>query len=162
MFEFLFKYPATGFSRGQFVLLAPWPVWLLVVAVLAAAGALAWHVSRHRGLLSGARPVMVWLLETALVALVLFLLWHPAITIATLRPQQNVVAVLVDDSRSMAVPENGTTRLPQPENLPNAGLLANLEKKFQARLSRFANNLERIQSAGQLSGTAAAPHRARG
>ena len=33
MFEFLFKYPATVFSRGQFVLLAPWPVWLLVVAV---------------------------------------------------------------------------------------------------------------------------------
>ena len=53
---------------------------LLVVAVVAAAGALAWHVSRHRGLLSGVRPVMVWLLETALVALVLFLLWHPAIT----------------------------------------------------------------------------------
>ena len=97
MFEFLFKYPATVFSRGQFVLLAPWPLWLLVVAVLAAAGALAWHVSRHRGLLSGVRSVMVWLLETALVALVLFLLWHPAITIATLRPQQNVVAVLVDD-----------------------------------------------------------------
>ena len=141
MFEFLFKYPATVFSRGQFVLLAPWPVWLLVVAVLAAAGALAWHVSRHRGLLSGVRPVMVWLLETALVALVLFLLWHPAITIATLRPQQNVVAVLVDDSRSMAVLENGTTRLAQAEKLLTGGLLANLEKKFQVRLYRFGKGL---------------------
>src|SRR5260370_36844480 len=131
MFEFLFKYPATGFSRGQFVLLAPWPAWRLVVAVLAAAGALAWHVSRQRGLLSGARPVMVWLLETALVALVLFLLWHPAITIATLRPQQNVVAVLVDDSRSMAVPENGTSRLAQAQKLLSDGLLQDLTKKFQ-------------------------------
>ena len=156
MFEFLFKYPATVFSRGQFVLLAPWPVWLLVVAVLAAAGALAWHVSRHRGLLSGVRSVMVWLLETALVALVLFLLWHPAITIATLRPQQNVVAVLVDDSRSMAVLENGTTRLAQAEKLLTGGLLANLEKKFQVRLYRFGKNLERIQKVDQLSGTAPA------
>jgi len=25
MFEFLFKYPATVFSKGQFVLLAAWP-----------------------------------------------------------------------------------------------------------------------------------------
>src|SRR2546427_11719353 len=62
MFEFLFKYPATVFSRGQFVLLAPWPVWLLVVAVVAAAGAVAWDVSRQRGLLSGGRPLSVWLL----------------------------------------------------------------------------------------------------
>jgi uncharacterized membrane protein len=156
MFEFLFKYPATVFSRGQFVFLAPWPAWLLAAAMVAAAGALAWHVSRNRGLLSGTRPVMVWLLETALVALVLFLLWHPAISIATLRPQQNVVAVLIDDSRSMAVPENGSTRLAQAEKLLDGGLLANLEKKFQLRLYRFGNNLARIQKLDQLSGNAPA------
>jgi hypothetical protein len=156
MFELLFKYPATVFSRGQFVFLAPWPVWLLAVAVVAAAGALAWHVSRHHGLLSGARPVVVWLLETALVALVLFLLWHPAISIATLRPQQNVVAVLVDDSRSMGMPENGSTRLRQAEKLLNDGLLANLNKKFQVRMYRFGENLERIQRLDQLSGAAPA------
>ncbi len=156
MFELLFKYPATVFSRGQFVFLAPWPVWLLAVAVLAAAGALAWHVARHHGLLLGARPVVVWLLETALVALVLFLLWHPAISIATLRPQQNVVAVLVDDSRSMGMPENGSTRLAQAERLLNDGLLANLNKKFQVRMYRFGENLERIQKLGQLSGAAPA------
>src|SRR3989442_1147843 len=113
MFELLFKYPTTIFSRGQFVFLAPWPSWVLPLAILAAAGALACHVSRHRGLLSGLRPIAIWLLETTLVALVLFLLWHPAISIATLRPQQNVVAVLVDDSRSMAMAENGSTRLAQ-------------------------------------------------
>src|ERR1700732_4043302 len=134
MFEFLFKYPATVFSRGQFVFLAPWPVWILAVAVLMAGGALAWHVSRHRGLLSGVRPVVVWVLETALVALVLFLIWHPAISIATLRPQQNVVAVLVDDSRSMNATENGTTRLRQAGDVLNGGLLTSLQKKFQVRL----------------------------
>ena len=153
MFEFLFKYPATVFSHGQFVLLAPWPPWLLIVAILTAAGALAWHVSRHRALLSGLRPVAVWLLETTLVALILFLLWHPAISIATLRPQQNVVAVLVDDSRSMAVPENGSTRLAQAGKLLNGGLLASLQKKFQVRLYRFGKNLERIQNLNQLTGS---------
>ena len=71
MFEFLFKYPATVFSRGQFVFLAPWPAWLLGLAIVAAAGALAWHVSRNRGTAFGRAPALVWLLETALVALVL-------------------------------------------------------------------------------------------
>ena len=40
MFEFLFKYPASIFHKGQFVLLTPWPLWLLGVAILAAAGLL--------------------------------------------------------------------------------------------------------------------------
>jgi uncharacterized membrane protein len=154
MFEFLFKYPASVFSRGQFVFLAPWPAWLLALAVLLAGGALAWHVFRHRGLLSGVRPVVVWLLQTALVALVLFLLWHPAISIATLRPQQNVVAVMIDDSRSMSVPENGSTRLAQAKKLLDGGLQAALQKRFQVRLYRFGANLERIQNLDQVSGTA--------
>jgi uncharacterized membrane protein len=152
MFEFLFKYPAAVFSRGQFVFLAPWPAWLLELAILMAAVALAWHVRRHRGLLHGFRPLVVWLLETALVALVLFLLWHPAISIATLRPQQNVVAVLVDDSRSMSTSENGSARLAQAQKLLSSNLIPDLAKKFQVRLYRFANNLERIQKPDQLTG----------
>ena len=32
MFEFLFKYPAPVFSRGTFVLLSGWPMWVLGAA----------------------------------------------------------------------------------------------------------------------------------
>src|ERR1019366_8769084 len=93
MFEFLFKYPGAVFQKGQFVLLASWPVWILALGVVAASGLLLWHVRRNRGSLTGTRPLVIWMLETAMIALLLFLLWHPAISIATLRPQQNVVAV---------------------------------------------------------------------
>jgi uncharacterized membrane protein len=154
MFELLFKYPTTIFSRGQFVFLAPWPSWVLPLAILAAAGAVAWHVTRHRGLLSGLRPAAIWLLQTALIALVLFLLWHPAISIATLRPQQNVVAILLDDSRSMTVPETGGTRLVQAKKVLNDGLLNALEKKFQVRLYRFGKDLERVDKLDQITGAA--------
>ena len=37
MFEFLFKYPPAIFSKGKFVLLSPWPVWLLLLLLVAAA-----------------------------------------------------------------------------------------------------------------------------
>ena len=155
MFEFLFKYPGEVFHKGQFVMLAPWPLWILALGVIAAGGLLLWHVRRNRGLLSGTRPLVIWMLETAMVALLLFLLWHPAISIATLRPQQNVVAVVVDDSRSMAIREGSQSRSAQAAAVLDRKLLAALGQKFQVRLYRFGKEAERIQKTSQL--TAAAP-----
>src|SRR5438094_3889329 len=154
MFEFLFKYPATVFSKGQFVLLAAWPAWTLGLAIAAIAVALGWHVRRRRGFLTGARPVAIWLLETLLAALMLFLLWHPAISIATLRPQQNIVSVLIDDSRSMSIKEDGKTRLEQATSGLNSGVLEALRKRFQVRLYRFGKDAERIEKTEQANGTA--------
>src|SRR2546423_10966655 len=138
MFEFLFKYPATVFSKGQFVLLGSWPVWALAVAILAVALGLGWHISRSRGFLTGTRPIAIWLLETLLAALVLFLLWHSAISIATLRPQQHIGSVLIDDSRSMAIKDsNGKSRLEDGTAGLNAGVLDARRKRFQGRLYRI-------------------------
>jgi len=156
MFEFLFKYPATVFSKGQFVLLGAWPVWILAVSIAAIAVGLGWHVWRRRGFLTGARPAAIWLLQTLLAALVLFLLWHPAISIATLRPQQNIVSVLVDDSRSMAINEDGTTRLDQAAKGLNNGVLEALRKRFQVRLYRIGKEAQRIDKTDQLTGSATA------
>ena len=151
MFEFLFKYPGAVFQKGHFVLLAPWPLWAFVLGVIAAGALLLWHVRRHRGLLTGVRPLVIWMLETAMVALLLFLLWHPAISIATLRPQQNVVAVMVDDSRSMAIRDGSPTRSAQAAALLDHKLLAALGEKFQVRLYRFGKDPERIQKTAQLT-----------
>jgi uncharacterized membrane protein len=155
MFEFLFKYPSSIFHKGQFVLLTPWPVWILAAAILAAAGLLFWHVRRNRGMLSGLRPIAICLLETGLIALILFLLWHPALSIATLRPQQNVVAVLVDDSRSMNISDQSGTREAAAKAILDGGLLKSLDQKFQVRLYKFGKEADRIQRADQL--TAGAP-----
>jgi uncharacterized membrane protein len=151
MFEILFKYPASIFHKGHFVFLTPWPLWLLALAILAAAGLLYWHVRRNHGMLSGLRPVVIWLLESGLVALLLFLLWHPALSIATLRPQQNVVAVLVDDSRSMSLADASGTREAAAQAVLNGGLLKSLGDRFQVRLYKFGKEPERIQRPEQLS-----------
>ena len=156
MFELLFKYPASIFHKGHFVLLTPWPLWLLGVGILAAAGLLFWHVRRNHGMLSGARPIAIWLLETALIALLLFLLWHPALSVATLRPQQNVVAVLVDDSRSMSIADESGTRLARAQSLLNGGLLKSLGDRFQVRLYKFGTDAQRIQKPLEIAGTAPA------
>src|SRR5215510_14608483 len=126
MFELLFKYPASIFHKGQFVFLTGWPIWVLVASILAAAALLFWHVRRQRGMLTGLRPVAIWVLESCLVAPTLLLLWHPALSVATLRPQQNVVAVLVDDSRSMSLNDAGGTRAAAAKAALDAGLLKGL------------------------------------
>src|SRR5580700_7482613 len=129
MFEFLFKYPPAIFEKGKFVLLSGWPIWLLVVLIVAAAGGLFWNMRQRHVLLTKTRSIVIWLAQTALIALVLFMLWHPAISVARLRPQQNVVAVLVDHSRSMGIADDGKPRLQDAEDLLDNQLLPDLTKR---------------------------------
>ena len=155
MFEILFKYPISIFHKGKFVFLTPWPLWLLFIAILAAGALLFWHVRRNHGMLSGLRPIAIWLLETGMVALILFLIWHPALSVATLRTQQNVVAVLVDDSRSMSIDDASGTREAAAKAALNDGLLKSLAGRFQVRLYQFGKEPERIPNTDHL--TPAAP-----
>src|SRR5579863_160359 len=152
MFELLFKYPVSLFHKGHFVLLTPWPLWILGLAILAAAGLLFLNIHRNRGLLSGLRPLGIWALESVMVALILFLLWHPALSVATLRPQQNVVAVLVDDSRSMSIDDSSGTREAAAKKILDDGLLKSLGDKFQVRLYKFGADADRIAKDDTLAG----------
>jgi len=162
MFEFLFKYPPTVFAKGNFVLLGSWPIWVLIGLLIAAALSLGWVIWRRRRAVAptmrGPRSAVVWILQSLLVCLLLFLLWQPALSIATLRPQQNIVAVVIDDSKSMATREDGRTREQQVLATLNGGLLDSLKKKFQVRLYRLGDHLERIESPDKLTATAPATH----
>jgi uncharacterized membrane protein len=162
MFEFLFKYPPTVFAKGSFVLLGQWPVWTLAVLLLLAAAGLGWVIwSRRRAIaptMRGPRTAVVWILQSLFVCLLLFLLWQPALSIATLRPQQNIVAVVIDDSKSMSTQEDGHTRKDQVLSTLNSGLLNSLKTKFQVRLYRLGDHLERIEKTEQLNAAAPATH----
>jgi hypothetical protein len=90
MFEFLFKYPASAFSKGTFVLLGSWPKWVLLSGMVLAAAALAGAMWRKRNTLRnsvrGVHAVVLWLLQSALLMLLLLLLWQPAISVTSLKP----------------------------------------------------------------------------
>ena len=161
MFEFLFKYPRAVFSKGDLVLLGAWPKWVLVIFLLAAAVGLAWLI---RSKLPQVSPQLrnwkvgaIWLLQFALAALVLILLWQPAIMVAELRPQQNIIAVLVDDSRSMSIADDGATRESQAIKALQGGVLDDLQKKFQVRLYRVDGTMARISKLDDLKTAAPAP-----
>jgi uncharacterized membrane protein len=155
MFEFLFHYSPSVFRRGEFVLLGRYPAWMLVLLIAVAAAALGWLIWRRRarmaGSLTGWRPGVIWLLQAALAALLLVLLWQPALRVSTLKPQQNIVAVVVDSSASMGIVEDGASRLAQAARVLDGGLLDGLSRNFQVRLYRLSYRLERIQQLGELA-----------
>lgn len=154
MFEFLFKYPATVFSKGTFVLLGSWPKWMLGAAVALAAALLAVLIWRRRARLAPsmryARIAVLWGLQSAVLAALLLLLWEPAISVTALQPQQNIVAVVIDDSRSMALADAGVTRQQQALKVLDAGLMKSLQSRFQVRMYRLTAGVERIQDAHAL------------
>jgi uncharacterized membrane protein len=155
MFEFFFKYPLSVFSKGQLVLLGSWPRWILVVGIfLAAIGLGAVLLLRREHFvkaLQGYRRVVLWALDWALLAILLLLLWQPAISVTALKQNQNIIAVVVDDSRSMGLKDVGPSREQAAVNLLEGGLLKDLRSHYQVRLYRLGATADRIDNLSQLS-----------
>jgi uncharacterized membrane protein len=155
VFQLLFKYPIPVFAKGRFVLLGGLPSWILLLLIAVAGVGLAALIrTRLPGATSrlrGWRAAGIWAMQWSLLTIVLILLWQPAITVAELQSQQNIIAVLLDDSRSMSIHDSGsdghTTRESDAVNVLSGGVLAGLQKKFQVRLYKLDTNLTRLQPA---------------
>ena len=162
MFEALFKYPRAVFSKGDFVLLGAWPWWVLILFLAAAGVGLAWLIRsklpRAASQIKNWRAWVIWMLQFALAGLLLFLLWQPAILVAELRSQQNIIAVLVDDSRSMSIADagGGATREAQAIQALEGGVLGELQKRFQIRLYRLDRQISRVGKLDDLKTAAPA------
>ena len=163
MFQFFFKYPVPVFTKGHFVLLSAWPAWLLPVLIVVFAGGLALlirsQLKNAEPNLHGWRAGAIWGTQSSLIALILFLLWQPAIMIAELSSQQNIIAVVVDDSRSMGIADDGgKTREAAAIAALEGGLLAGLRKRFQTRIYKVGNQLSPVTTTKELSPTDQATH----
>jgi hypothetical protein len=163
MFRFFFKYPSAVFAKGRFVLLSTWPKWLLPVLIFALSAGLALLVRRR---LRDASPKFqtwrawaVWAMQSACVAIILLLLWQPAIIVSALNSQQNIIAVVVDDSRSMAIADSdGKTREAAAVAALQDGMLSGLQKRFQVRLYRLGNGVTQLDRLDKLQPEEKATH----
>jgi uncharacterized membrane protein len=163
MFSWLLKYPLPVFTRGHLVFLAKWPAWLLPVLVVLAATGLALLIrARLRDAAPNLRNWRVWALwgmQTAMVALILLLLWQPAMSVAELSSQQNIIAVVLDDSRSMATPDaGGKPRESAALAALQGGVLAGLQKRFRTRLYRLDDAVKQVNDVKTLTPTQTSTH----
>ena len=150
MFEFLFSYPLAAYRKGDFLYATGWPVWLLILLIVAAVAGLVWHVRSKPGRLDRGKQVTLIALQSAMAALALFILWQPAIALRALRNQQNVVSILLDTSRSMAIGEGEQSRLQQAVAALNDGVLEALGEKFRVRIYGFTGTADRLESLEEI------------
>jgi len=153
LFKFLFKYERLVFDQGQFVLGATRSMWF-AAAVAAAVGLYALYTYRQLRDLTGRDRIVLFTTRTAMLLLALFALLRPMLQLKVAVPQQNFVAILLDDSSSMkVVDEQDKARsefVKDQLGRPDGPLLTALGKRFVPKVFRFSSSAERLQSAADL------------
>jgi hypothetical protein len=146
VFEWLFKYPWAEFARGHLLLAGGWPLlafWLLWAAGTVLLAALA--VRRHRSLAPW-QVAAVAALQSAMLGLALLLIWQPSLYLQSLRSGENTVAVLLDNSASMAFVDGGTARMQQARGALASPALSRLTGTYILQRYAFAGSAEPVAS----------------
>ena len=159
LFQFLFEYRPVVFRQGEFrfvpaagayvaLALAGIAVFFAIVTYRRAAASAAATQKSHLGLLA---------LRLALIALLAFCLFRPVLVVKAAMAQQNFLAVLLDDSRSMQISDFTASARPRGDFARqefgdrNAGLLKALSDRFVVRTFRFSSAAARLGSTAELT-----------
>lgn len=149
---FLFKYPLRVFERGELVWLPVVPVVLIVLGLVAALVVVTIATRRLR-LPSPRARWTLGALRGLLLALLLACLLRPALIVSSSVPQRNVLAILLDDSRSMRLADvNDERRLDAARRVlgDSAALAEQLAERFVLRYYRFAADAAPVAGTGGL------------
>ena len=171
MFQFLFEYRRIVFEQGDFRF-APVPGSYLALGFAAIAIVLA-VLSYRRALRSPAafaltataagfrrKALGLAVIRIAVIGIITLCLFRPVLVVKAAVPQQNFLAVLIDDSRSMQIgdhaaadgalkPRGDFARQEFADR--NAGLLKALSDKFVVRTFRFSSAAARLASTNDLT-----------
>ncbi len=154
--EFLFKYPSRVFEQGVFVWQGAGWARLVVPVVGVLIGVAVWSYLRAGRIRFRDRIVLAGLRVAALALLGACLL-RPALLVSMSVPQENILAILLDDSKSMLIRDaDSLTRLEQVRRLfgDSAGsVVQRLSERYALRFYRFSETMERIDRAAALGGT---------
>ncbi|MEZ5293758.1 MAG: VWA domain-containing protein [Vicinamibacterales bacterium] len=142
-------------GQGEFRLAPPPGVLLAAgLAVVAIGATVITYRRAPRRLTTRDRVVLVGL-RTALVALLLLCLFRPMLVLRAAVPHQNVVGVLLDDSRSMRIADrDGQPRsryVLEQFGAADQGLRRALGERFTVRTMRFSSGVNAAPSGADLT-----------
>lgn len=155
MFQMVFGYRRVLFEQGEFRLSPSVGSYLAALVVLAIVGAtiLIYRRASLRGRLRD--RIVLASLRLATLGLLLLCLFRPVLAVKAAIPQRNLLAVVLDDSRSMQIPDvNGAPRgaFVQRE-FGESALMKGLSERFGLRVFRFSSAADRLASANGLTFT---------
>ena len=152
LFAFLFKYRPFLFREGEFAFQPLASPWIFLTAALLVVALILWLYGRSTGL-STRRGRVLAALRVA-VCLVLFaLLMRPTLTLSRVVPQTGLLAVVVDNSMSMGLADDGKVRGEPVRPLadPKGSFASELERDYQVRWLKFDRSTSRLTGPRDLT-----------
>ncbi len=154
LFTFFFKYPPRVFQRGE-LLLAPALPLLALGLMLGALVILVVLMTRNLRVKRPVDRLVIGGIRVAVFLVVAGCLLRPTLALSSAVAQRNVLAILLDDSRSMLVKDvEGASRLDVETRTfaDSAALVQQLSKRFALRFFRFGPQAEPIGTSAALAG----------
>src|SRR6266699_591558 len=150
IFEFLFKYKPIIYAKGHlaFQLLGS-RLWFLLFLIMAGAGA----YYAYRDIARDKYSIGLVALRAATFGVLAFIFLRPVLNISTVLPQESYLAVVIDNSESMKIKDDG--QISRAEQLQKqfeaTNFFKRLSDKFKVRTYRFDNAAERIDRPDQVT-----------
>jgi uncharacterized membrane protein len=149
LFRFLFEYRPVIFQQGEFRFS---PTTGSYVAAAIAAGFVLLTIFTYRTVRTRGRArdrVVLTALRVAALLVLVLCLFRPVLVVKAAVPQQNFLAILLDDSRSMQIGDwNGAQPrgafVQQAFGGPDAALMKALSERFVLRTFRFSSGAARV------------------
>ena len=154
VFQLLFNYRPVIFQQGEFRLVPSMGSYIAAALILAAIAGVILTYRAVRAKSGGRARLVLISLRVATLGLMLFCLFRPVLVVRAAVAQQNFLAVLIDDSRSMQIADvNGNTRgaFVQEQFAPDSAVMRALGDKFIVRTFRFSSGANRVGAAGELT-----------
>ncbi len=146
VFTALFKFTPRAFARGELILAPVLSGWLLLAGA-GVAVAVVWYATRQLRFVTARDRLVIGGLRGALFLLLGLCLLRPSLVSSDALPRRNVVAVLLDDSRSMRLRDvDGDSRLATMQHAfaDTSAVVRALADRFSLRTFRFGADLHPV------------------
>ena len=158
VFQFLFEYRPNLFRQGTFRFAPPagTPIAAAVVVAAILIAFFSYRILRSRTDVNWSKRAVLAALRLGVIAIVLFCLFRPVLVVKAAVSQQNVIGVLIDDSRSMQINDQNGTRadfVRRTFGNPDSPIMRALSDKFLVRTFRFSSSATRVTSPSDLTFT---------
>src|SRR5436309_4141928 len=150
IFEFFFKYKPIIYAKGHlaFQLLGS-RAWFLLFFIAAGAGA----YYAYRNIARDKYSIGLVALRATTFTVLAFLFLRPVLNISTVLPQESYLAVVIDNSESMKIKDDGQVARSDElqKQFEATNFFKRLNDKFKVRTYRFDNTAERIERPDQMN-----------
>src|SRR5262245_22117929 len=149
-FEFLFKYKPIVYQKGHlaFQLLGSRGLFILFM-IAAAAGA----YYAYRNVARDKYSIGLVALRAITFTVLAFIFLRPVLNVSTVLPQESYLAVVVDNSESMKIKDDGQVSRSEElqKQFETTNFMKRLNDKFKTRIYRFDSTAERIDRPDQVN-----------